>query len=72
MAGTEAECRTALDAGMTAENDRRAHYAGVAAGYAGQDGGGDLMDLPPVPAGAVPPAGSFLYPKPGDEPFPGA
>ena len=71
MAGAEAECSAAQAAGMTAEADRRAHYAGVAAGYAGQDGGGDLMDLPQVPDAALPPAGLPDWYKPADEPIPG-
>jgi hypothetical protein len=70
MSAEEAACTAAQTVGQQAENNRRGHYAAVAAGYAGMGGGADLMALPPVPAAAVPAASSDLYPKPGDEPFP--
>jgi hypothetical protein len=69
MAGVEAECRAASGAGMRAETDRRTHYEGVALGYAGQDGGGDLMSLPPVPDASAPPAAIPDWYKPADEPL---
>jgi hypothetical protein len=57
-------------AGMSAEHDRRAHYAQdvlpVGASY------GDAVNLPPVPAAAVPPAMSDEYPYAGMEPTPAA
>jgi hypothetical protein len=71
MASQEAEARAAMTMGMSAENDRRGHYAGLAGGYAGQSGGGDLMALPEVPPTAIPSEDPDWYPKGGDEPIVG-
>jgi hypothetical protein len=70
MAAVEADCRAAQAAGQGAENDRRDHYGQdiLPAGAAY----GDAMDIPPVPANAVPPAQSDEYPYSGLEPTPAA
>lgn len=66
-AGT-ADAAAAMHAGMSAETDRRAHYAAdilpTGAAY------GDAMDIPLVPDAATPPAMSDLYPYAGQEPTP--
>lgn len=60
-----ADVRAAQQAGMAAEHDRRGRYAGqVGSDY------GDAVALPVAPDNAVPPAGSYGYPWPGDEPVP--
>jgi hypothetical protein len=71
MRPDEDACAGAMSAGMSAENGRRDHYGAIAAGFAGQSGGGDLMDLPVVPDAALPPAGLPDWYKPADEPLPG-
>jgi hypothetical protein len=66
--GYEADVRAAQMAGQDARNAMLAHYSQdilpQGAAY------GDLMDLPPVPANAVPSEGSDLYPFSGTEPTP--
>jgi hypothetical protein len=66
MAAVEADCRAAQAAGQDARNAMLAHYSAdvlpVGASY------GDPVDLPPVPAAAVPPAMSDEYPYSGLEP----
>jgi hypothetical protein len=63
-----ADAAAAMSAGMSAENDRRHHYAtdilpqGTAYG--------DVVNLPDVPDNAVPAANSSLYPWSGLEPTP--
>jgi hypothetical protein len=68
LSGYQSDISTAMSAGMTAENGRRAGYAAdiapPGAAY------GDQPRLPEVPAAATPPASSFLYPWQGDEPTP--
>jgi hypothetical protein len=68
VAGPEADIRNAQLAGQAAEHDRRSFYeqdiAPLGASY------GIEMNLPDVPANAVPPAMSDLYPYSGDEPTP--
>lgn len=66
-AGT-ADAAAAMHAGMSAESDRRAHYAAdvlpVGANY------GDAVTLPLVPDNATPAVQSYLFPFSGDEPTP--
>ena len=67
MAAAEADCRAAQSAGMAATGRRTSYAAdmmplGASYGYE--------MTLPLVPANAVPPASSDLYPWQGDEPVP--
>lgn len=63
LGSIEAACQSAQSSGMGAENDRRHHYA-AAADYV------DAVVIPEVPANAVPPSSSDLYPYSGDEPTP--
>jgi hypothetical protein len=66
----EAAAAAAMADGMAAEHGRRTHYA--------QDillqgtSYGDAMVLPQVPANALPPASSDLYPYSGMQPVPAA
>ena len=68
MAAAEAECQAALAPGMAAEDGRRDGYQRQILPAGGSYG--DLVDLPPVPDNAVPPAMSDLYPWGGLEPTP--
>ena len=68
VAGDEAACQAAMHAGMDARNAMLGHYQGQALPLGGSIG--DVMDLPPVPANAVPAEGSDLYPWSGLEPTP--
>lgn len=58
LAGMEADLRAAQASGMTAEHDRRAHYAGANT---------DPVVLPVVPDASTPVADQY---KPLDEPMP--
>ena len=66
----EADVRAAQAFGMSAETGRRDHYSQdvlpQGASY------GDPMNIPPVPANAVPAEDSYLYPYSGMEPTPAA
>jgi hypothetical protein len=63
-----AAAAAAQHAGMAAEDGRRQHYAAQQVPVGGSIG--DAMDLPVVPAAAVPPAMSDEYPWGGQEPTP--
>jgi len=68
LGGYEADARAAMHAGQNARNDMLAHYQEailpVGSAY------GDPVDLPVVPANAVPASLSDLYPYSGMEPTP--
>jgi hypothetical protein len=70
LAASAAECAAAQSAGMGADSDRRGRYAAAMAPLG--SGPTDEMTLPVVPANAVPPAMSDLYPYAGMEPTPAA
>ena len=70
LAASAAECAAAQSAGMAADSDRRGRYAAAMAPLGA--GPTDEMALPVVPANAVPPAMSDLYPYAGMEPTPAA
>lgn len=65
-----ADAAAAMAYGMAADAERRGRYAAAMAPLGAS--AGDAMDLPPVPAAAVPPAMSDLYPYSGMEPTPAA
>jgi hypothetical protein len=64
----EADVRAAQAAGTGAETGRRGHYGAQVGSHGSAHG--DAMDLPGVPASAVPAEGSYGYPYSGDEPTP--
>jgi hypothetical protein len=66
----EADCAAAMSTGMTADLARRQHYESAMMPIGA--GPTDEMALPVVPANAVPPAMSNLYPYAGMEPTPAA
>jgi hypothetical protein len=70
LAASAAECAAAQSAGMSADSDRRGLYQSAMAPLGAS--ATDEMVLPVVPANAVPPAQSSLYPYAGMEPTPAA
>jgi hypothetical protein len=74
--GTQAEdvtsgtaaCAAAMSDGMTAETDRRHGYQAQALPLGGHIG--DQPVIPAVPDASLPPAQSYDYPWPADEPVP--
>jgi hypothetical protein len=61
-----ADAAAAMSQAMDAKLGSMAHYQDPLLSLGGHTG--DLMDIPVVPAAAVPPSDSFLYPFGGDEP----
>ena len=70
LAASEAECAAAQSYGQNADGNRRQHYMAAMSPLGAS--ATDEMVLPPVPAAAVPPAMSDLYPYSGMEPTPAA